>query len=65
MLRANVIAARVFNSNDYESLKRWLYQSSKRKVILFHSSSYPYGYLLFKEFPEQTTFDDPNPVFVK
>jgi hypothetical protein len=65
MLKSNVIAARVFNSNDYEALKRWLFQSPKRKAILFHSSSYPYGYLLFKEFPEQTTFDDPNPVFVK
>ncbi len=65
MLRANVIAARVFNSNDYEILKKWLYQSPKRKVILFHSASYPYGYLLLREFPEQTGFDDPNPVFVK
>jgi hypothetical protein len=65
MLKSNVIAARVFNSNDYETLKRWLYQSPKRKLILFHSASYPYGYLLLKEFPEQTTFDDPNPVFVK
>jgi len=65
MLRANVIAARVFNSNDYEILKKWLYQSPKRKVILFHSASYPSGYLLLREFPEQTGFDDPNPVFVK
>ncbi len=65
MLKSNVIAARVFNSNDYEVLKRWLYQSPKRKAILFHSSSYPYGYLLLSEFPEQTTFDDPNPRFVQ
>jgi len=65
MLKSNVIAARVFNSNDYDALKRWLYASPKRKAILFHSSSYPYGYLLFREFPAQTTFDDPNPRFVQ
>jgi hypothetical protein len=65
MLRANVIAARVFNSDDYEKLKRWLYQSPNHRAILFHSASYPYGYLLLKEFPAQTSFDDPNPRFVK
>jgi hypothetical protein len=65
MLKSDLIAARVFNSNDYEVLKRWLYQSPKRKAILFHSSSYPYGYLLLSEFPGQTSFDDPNPRFVE
>jgi len=63
-LKAQVIAARVFNSNDYGELKRWLLASPHHRAVLFHSSSYPYGYLLLKEFPEQTTFDDPNPRFV-
>ncbi len=64
-LRADVIAARIFSSNDYAELKKWLQESEKRRIILFHSSPYPYGYLLLKEFPEQTSFDDPNPEFVK
>lgn len=63
-LRAEVIAARVFDSSDYEILKRWLLASPKRRIILFHSASYPYGYLLLREFPEQTGFDDPNPRFI-
>jgi hypothetical protein len=63
-LRAKVIAARVFNSNDYETLKQWLQQSPEHRTILFHSASYPYGHLLLKEFPAQTSFDDPNPRFV-
>lgn len=62
-LKAGVIAARVFNSDDYETLKRWLSASLKHRAILFHSASYPYGYLLLKEFPDQTSFDDPNPRF--
>ncbi len=63
-VRADVIAARVFNSNDYDALKKWLSASPKHRAILFHSASYPYGYLLLKEFPTQTSFDDPNPRFV-
>ncbi len=63
-LRANVIAARVFNFNDYHFLKQWLLASPKHRAILFHSTSYPYGYLLMREFPSQTSFDDPNPRFV-
>lgn len=62
--KAEVIAARVFNSNDYSILKRWLLASSSHRAVLFHSASYPYGYLLMKEFVNQTSFDDPNPRFV-
>lgn len=62
---AKVVAARVFNSNDYEILKRWLQESPGNRAILFHSVSYPYGYLLLREFPRQTSFDDPNPRFVR
>jgi len=62
-LNARVIATRVFNSNDYTALKMWLEEDSARHAILFHTASYPYGQKLFNEYPEQTTFDDPNPVF--
>ncbi|MEM4253823.1 MAG: hypothetical protein QXR48_00335 [Candidatus Woesearchaeota archaeon] len=62
---AKVIAARVFNSNDYDILRKWLVESGQHRAILFHSVSYPYGYLLLKEFPKQTSFDDPNPRVVK
>jgi hypothetical protein len=63
-IRAGVIAARVFNQNDYETLKRWLLQGANRRAVLFHSTPYPYGYLLAQEFPVQVAFDDPNPAFV-
>ncbi|MEM4247338.1 MAG: hypothetical protein QXF14_03385 [Candidatus Woesearchaeota archaeon] len=62
---AKVIAARDFNSNDYDILRKWLVESGQHRAILFHSVSYPYGYLLLKEFPKQTSFDDPNPRVVK
>lgn len=62
-LDAGFAAVRVFNSSDYYSVKQWLEEDQSHKVMLFHSTSYPYGKLLFKEFPEQTTFDDPNPIF--
>ncbi len=65
MLKSNIIAARVLNSNDYIVLKQWLQALPNHRVILFHSSSYPYGYLLLNEFPGQAGFDDPNPEFVK
>ena len=59
---ANIIAARIFNKEDYLEVSRWLSESKQHKAILFHSTSYPYGYRLFKEFPAQTTFDDINPI---
>lgn len=59
---AKIIAVRVYNSNDYSAVKKWLAKDLAHKAILFHSESYPYGYLLFKEFPGQTSFDDINPI---
>ncbi|MBR9691535.1 DUF2238 domain-containing protein [Candidatus Woesearchaeota archaeon] len=61
---ANIIAVRVFNSDDYNKVSEWLAFSKQHKAILFHSASYPYGYKLFKEFPDQTTFDDPSPIII-
>ncbi len=60
----HVVAARVFNRDDYTKLKEWLMKNPKNRAILFHSSSYPYGYLILKEFPNQTTFDDIFPIFI-
>ena len=60
---SNVIAARVYNENDYEVLKYWLQESSNNKLILFHSEPYPYGYLILNEFPNQTSFGDLMPIF--
>ena len=59
-INANIIASRVFNSYDYNQAKEWLEESEEHKLILFHSTSYPYGVLISQEFPEQTGFDDPN-----
>jgi hypothetical protein len=60
---ATAIAVRVFSSGDYWKVKGWLEKDKNRKAILFHTVSYPYGYMLLKEFPEQTTFDDIRPEF--
>ena len=62
-IEANIIATRVFNKQDYEAIKQWLDEDATRKVILFHSASYPYGQKIFREYPNRSTFDDPNPVF--
>lgn len=60
---AHVIAARVYNSDDYEKLSSWLSKNETNRAILFHSSAYPYGIKLFNQYPRQTTFDDINPKF--
>jgi hypothetical protein len=60
---SNVIAVRVFNSNDYEFFKNCLDESKEHKAILFHSTPYPYGLKIFQEYPHQTSFGDVNPVF--
>ncbi|MBI4148620.1 hypothetical protein HY490_04990 [Candidatus Woesearchaeota archaeon] len=64
-INANVLATRIYSKKDYEVVKSWLLKDKKRKVILFHSASYPAGMMLFNQFPNQTSFDDPNPKFLK
>ncbi|MDP3727905.1 MAG: hypothetical protein Q8R18_00480 [bacterium] len=60
---ATVIAARVYNEDDYVVLSEWLESSEKKRIILFHSEAYPYGYLLLRNYPAQVTFDDIMPSF--
>ncbi len=55
---AHVIAARVYNKNDFNVLSFWLEESTENRIILFHSEAYPYGYLLLRNYPQQVTFDD-------
>ncbi|MBS3162928.1 hypothetical protein J4467_03300 [Candidatus Woesearchaeota archaeon] len=62
-LNASVIAARVYNEEDYKPLKAWLENNEKHRLVLFHSEPYPYGYRLYREFEEQVTFDDMMPRF--
>jgi len=62
-LNASIIATRVFNKDDYIQIKNWLDEDSTHKTILFHSAPYPYGQLLFNQYKNQTSFDDPNPIF--
>jgi hypothetical protein len=57
---ATVVGIRVFNSDDYRYAKEWLAGDKNHRAILFHSAAYPYGVLLMRDFPEQTTFDDVN-----
>jgi len=60
---STLIAARVFNHADYQPLHDWLSEDHNNRAVLFHSVSYPYGYLLFEEFPNQTSFGDTKMVF--
>lgn len=60
---SKVIAARVFNSEDYYALKEWLEESGEHRAVLFHSMPYPYGYRILNEFPGQTSFGDISPIF--
>ncbi|MBI4016713.1 MAG: hypothetical protein HY363_03395 [Candidatus Aenigmarchaeota archaeon] len=62
-INATILATRVYTKKDYDAVKFWLLGDAKRKAILFHSASYPAGMMLFNQFPNQTSFDDPNPVF--
>ncbi len=63
-INATVIAARCFNRQDYIHLKRFLDEDVDNRLILFHSSAYPYGVRLFEEYPRRTTFDDINIRFI-
>lgn len=62
-INSSIIAIRVFNKHDYETIKKWMDENDSRKVILFHSASYPYGQKIFREYANRASFDDPNPVF--
>lgn len=60
---AKVVATRVFNSYDYHQAKKWLAEDKEHKIILFHSTMYPYAIILMDEFSNQLSFDDPNPLY--
>jgi hypothetical protein len=60
--KAKVIAVRVFDEKDYEAVSEWLKEDKDHRAILFHTSLYP-TQKIFYEFPEQTSFGDPHPVF--
>ncbi len=64
ILNSTSIGTRVYSYDDYSALKEWLIEDEDNKAVLFHSYSYPYGYLLMEEFPLQTTFDDINPILI-
>lgn len=63
-VNATALGARVYCRDDYDAVKDWLEEDKSRRAILFHSMPYPFGYKIMKEFPEQVTFGDINPVFV-
>ena len=56
---AHVIAARVYNEDDYNVLTSWLEETPNNRLILYHSEAYPYGYLVLRNYPLQVSFDDP------
>jgi len=63
-LGATVVALRVETEEDYGPVHDWLARSRAHRAVLFHTAPYPAGYRLFGEFPRQTTFGDPRPVFL-
>ena len=63
-LGSAVIALRVETEEDAAPVRAWLARSSAHRAVLFHTAPYPAGYRLFAEFPRQTTFGDPRPVFL-
>jgi len=60
---ADVIAARIVEMYDYEVFKKWIEKDKSNRLILFHSASYPYGFKMLTEYPDQVTFGDVNPRF--
>ncbi len=62
---ADFVGIRVAYKEDYLPVKKWLKESKEHKAILFHSGSYDSGYSLFFEFPDQTSFGDSKPIFVR
>jgi hypothetical protein len=62
-LGASAIGVRVCSPEDAAPVRAWLSASSRHRAVLFHTAPYPAGYALFGEFPAQTTFGDPRPVF--
>ena len=61
-INATVFATRVFDRSDYDAVSHWLDEDVARRVLLFHTASYPLGQRLMAEYPNQTSFDDANPV---
>lgn len=61
--KSQLIGVRVWTEEDYRSVRNWLSENSNNRAVLFHSSLYPYAQKLFDEFPNQTSFGDPKPIF--
>jgi hypothetical protein len=61
-IKAQVIGVRVCTNDDYKPVAEWLKNDLRNRAVLLHSVAYIPGNELFKEFPEQTTFGDLNPI---
>jgi len=59
---SKIIAIRVFNQQDADSVAKWLIEDRENRAILFHSAPYKPGYDLFFTFPTQTSFGDFSPI---
>jgi hypothetical protein len=60
----SLVATRIFNYYDYNQARTWMYENNENKIILFHSTAYPYSIALMKEFKGRISFDDPNPIIL-
>jgi hypothetical protein len=56
----NIVATRIFNKDDYTKAKEWMDENKERRIILFHSTMYPYGIKFMQEYINRVSFNDPN-----
>ncbi len=62
---ARAVGIRIATRQEYQALRDWLAQSIQHRAVLFHSGLYPHAQELFELYPEQVTFGDLQPKFLK
>ena len=62
---SKAVGVRVATRQEYQALREWLAQSIQNRAVLFHSGLYPHAQELFELYPEQVTFGDLHPTFLK
>lgn len=62
---SKAVGVRIATRQEYQALRDWLAQSIQNRAVLFHSGLYPHAQELFDLYPEQVTFGDLHPTFLK
>ncbi len=61
-LKSHAIGARVYNESDYLVISEWLKEDKRNRAVLLHTVAYDHGARIFREYPQQTTFGDLEPL---